>query len=191
MYFDVDDLLLEKELFTKKFVCDLSACKGACCVQGDAGAPLTMEEIDMLENDLEEIKPFMSPEGVEAISKKGVFYMDIENEPVTTLVNGGICAFAIHDEAGVVKCAIEKANENKKTNFIKPISCHLYPIRVKKLHDRKVLVVDNWKVCSAACTLGEQLSIPVYKFLKTPLIRAFGESFYNDLEIVENEIIND
>jgi hypothetical protein len=189
MYFDVDNLLLEKELFTKKFVCDLNACKGACCVQGDAGAPLTMEEIDLIENDLEEIKPFMSAEGIEVVSNKGVFYMDIENEPVTTLVNDGICAFAIHDDLGIVKCAIEKAYENKKTNFIKPISCHLYPIRVKKLHDRKVLVVDNWKICDPACSLGEQLRVPAYRFLKTPLVRAFGASFYNDLEIVEKEMI--
>jgi hypothetical protein len=190
MYFDVDNLLLEKELFTKKFVCDLSACKGACCVQGDAGAPLTLEEIDLIEEDLEEIKPYMSVEGVEAVSNKGVFYMDIENEPVTTLVNDGICAFAIHDQAGVVKCAIEKAYENKKSNFIKPISCHLYPIRVKKLHDRKVLVVDNWKICDPACSLGEQLGVATYRFLRTPLKRAFGESFYKDLEIVEKEMID-
>lgn len=190
MYFDVDNLLLEKELFTKKFVCDLRACKGACCVQGDAGAPLTLEEIDLIEEDLEEIKPYMSVEGVEAVSNKGVFYMDVENEPVTTLVNDGICAFAIHDESGVVKCAIEKAYENNKTNFIKPISCHLYPIRVKKLHDRKVLVVDNWKICDPACSLGEQLGVPTYRFLKTPLKRAFGESFYKDLEIVEKEMID-
>ncbi len=189
MYFDVDNLLLEKELFTKKFVCDLGACKGACCVQGDAGAPLTLEEIDLIENNLEEIKPYMSAQGIAAVSKKGVFYMDIENEPVTTLVNDGICAFAIQDNEGVVKCSMEKAYENKKTNFIKPISCHLYPIRVKRLHDRKVLVVDNWKVCDAACSLGEQLNVPVYRFLKTPLIRAFGEPFYDDLGIIEKEMI--
>ncbi len=190
MYFDVDNLLLEKELFTKKFVCDLKACKGACCVHGDAGAPLTLEEIDLIETDLEEIKPYMSAEGVAAITKSGVFYMDIENEPVTALVNNGICAFAIKDEDGVVKCSIEKAYENQKTTFIKPISCHLYPIRVKKLHDRKVLVVDHWDICNPACALGEQLSVPVYKFLKTPLKRAFGTSFYDDLEILEKEMVN-
>jgi hypothetical protein len=190
MYFDVDNLLLEKELFTKKFVCDLKACKGACCVHGDAGAPLTLEEIDIIESNLEEIKPFMSLEGELAIAKNGVFYMDIENEPVTALVNEGICAFAITDDNGTVKCAIEKAYENEKTDFIKPISCHLYPIRVKKLHDRKVLVVDNWEICNPACSLGEQLSVPVYTFLKTPLIRAFGDRFYKDLDIIQKEMLN-
>jgi hypothetical protein len=190
MYFDVENLLLEKELFTKKFICDLNACKGACCVQGDAGAPLTIEEIDFIESDIEEIKPFMSSEGVAAVSEGGVFYMDIENEPVTTLVNNGICAFAIKDEEGIVKCSIEKAFENQKTQFIKPISCHLYPIRVKRLNDRRVLVVDNWEVCNPACSLGEQLSVPVYKFLKAPLIRAFGHDFYDGLDILEREMVN-
>ena len=190
MYFDVDNLLLEKELFTKKFVCDLNACKGACCVQGDAGAPLTLEEIDIIERDLEEIKPFMTVEGSDVVTNNGVFYMDVENEPVTALIDGGICAFAIEDDGGVVKCAIERAYEHKKTNFIKPISCHLYPIRVKRLHERKVLVVDNWNICNPACSLGEQLNVPVYKFLKSPIVRAFGEGFYKDLQIIEKEMIN-
>ncbi len=190
MYFDVDNLLLEKELFTKKFVCDLNACKGACCVQGDAGAPLTLEEIDIIERDLEEIKPFMTVEGSDVVTNNGVFYMDVENEPVTALIDGGICAFAIEDDGGVVKCAIERAYEHKKTSFIKPISCHLYPIRVKRLHERKVLVVDNWNICNPACSLGEQLNVPVYKFLKAPIVRAFGEGFYKDLQIIEKEMIN-
>lgn len=188
MLIELKDKIVSTEVFERKFVCDLNACKGACCVEGDAGAPLTTEEVSTLEDIVEEVKPYMRKEGLEAIEKSGVFYMDQDNEPVTTLVNGAECAFVYFDENGVTKCAIEKAYNEGKSSFKKPISCHLYPIRVKKFNEYQALAYDKWSICSSACELGEKLSVPVFKFLKEPLIRAFGEDFYNELEAVEKEL---
>lgn len=177
----VDDKLISTELFSRKFVCDLNACKGACCVEGDQGAPLTMEEVDILEEIYEEVKPFMRKEGIEAVEKEGVFYMDPWNEPATTLVNNQECAFVYFDEQGITKCSIEQAFLQGKTTWKKPISCHLYPIRVKKIGENLALNYDEWSICKPACACGEKLDVPVYKFLKEPITRAFGESFYSDL----------
>lgn len=188
MLVEIGDKVVSTQIFERKFVCDLSACKGACCVEGDAGAPLTFEEVSILEEDLEVIKPFMRQEGIEAIEKTGVFYMDQDNEPVTTLVNNSECAFVYFDEKGITKCAIEQAHKEAKTNFKKPISCHLYPIRVKKFNDFKALNYDKWSICEPACACGESLNVPVFKFLKEPLIRAFGEGFFQELLIVDEEI---
>lgn len=190
MLIEVDDKVVSTQIFERKFVCDLNACKGACCVEGDAGAPLTMEEIDLIEEDLEAIKPYMRPEGIEAINKSGIFYMDIDNEPVTTLVNGKECAFVYFDEAGITKCAIEQAHKEGKTSFKKPISCHLYPIRAKKFHEFTALSYNEWDICSPACACGKALDVPVFKFLKEPIIRAYGSSFYKELETVDKEIKN-
>ena len=131
----IDDTVISSDVADEFFVCDLAKCKGACCVEGDAGAPLTYEEVDQMEEDLENYLPYMRPEGIEAVNKTGVFYMDQDGEPVTTLVNGAECAFVYFDENGITKCAVEKAYLEGKTTFKKPISCHLYPIRVKKFHD--------------------------------------------------------
>ena len=188
MLVEIGDKIISTQLFERKFVCDLNACKGACCVHGDAGAPLKMDEVDILEDDLDMILPYMRPEGVSAVEKEGVFYMDQDNEPVTTLVNGGECAFVYFDENGITKCAIEKAFEEGKTKFKKPISCHLYPIRVKKFNDYLALNYDQWDICEPACACGEELNVPVFRFLKGPIIRAFGEDFYNELELVEKEL---
>lgn len=188
MLVEIGDKVVSTQIFERKFVCDLNACKGACCVEGDAGAPLTFEEVSILEDDLEAIKPFMRKEGIEAIEKTGVFYMDQDNEPVTTLVNNSECAFVYFDEKGITKCAIEQAHKEGKTDFKKPISCHLYPIRVKKFNDFKALNYDKWHICDPACSCGESLNVPVFKFLKEPIIRAFGEEFFQELLIVDEEI---
>ncbi len=188
MLVEIGDKVVSTQIFDRKFVCDLNACKGACCIEGDAGAPLKTDEIDVLEDDLESIKPYMRPEGVEAVEKSGVFYMDQDNEPVTTLVNGAECAFVYFDEQGITKCAIEKAHQEGKTSFKKPISCHLYPIRVRKFNEFIALNYDQWSICDPACSLGKKLDVPVFRFLKEPLVRAFGEEFYSELEIVDAEI---
>lgn len=188
MLIELGNTLVSTQIFERKFVCDLNACKGACCIEGDAGAPISMEEIDLLENDLEQILPFMRPEGIAEVEKTGVFYMDAENEPVTTLVNGSECAFVYFDEKGITKCAIEKAYSEGKTTFKKPISCHLYPIRVKKFNDKKALVYDVWPICAPACSCGEKLDIPVFRFLKEPITRAFGESFFEELLIIDENL---
>ena len=138
MLVEIGDKLISTQLLERRFVCDLNACKGACCVEGDSGAPLTFDEIDQIETDLDEILPYMRPEGKAAVEKTGVFYLDQDNEPVTTLVNDKECAFVYFDEQGITKCSIEKAYLEGKTDFKKPISCHLYPIRVKQ--DRKSVV---------------------------------------------------
>jgi hypothetical protein len=190
MLVEIDDKLVSTRLFEEKFVCDLNACKGACCVEGDAGAPLTFEEVDIMEEDLENYLPYMRPEGIEAVNKTGVFYLDDDGEPVTTLVNGGECAFVYFDEKGITKCAIEKAYLEGITSFKKPISCHLYPIRVKQFHDFQALNYSEWSICDPACKLGEELNVPVYRFLKEPIIRAWGVPFYEELEKVSEELKN-
>lgn len=188
MLVQIDDKIMSTELFEKQFVCDLNACKGACCVEGDAGAPMTLEEVDILEEHLEEIKPFMRPEGIAAVEKTGVFYMDQWNEPATTLVNNKECAFVYFDEAGITKCAVEKAYIEGKIDWKKPISCHLYPIRVSKVGDMLALNYNEWDICSPACACGEALKVPVFRFLKEPLIRAYGESFFEGLCAIEEQL---
>ena len=188
MLVEVGDKIVSTQLFERKFVCDLNACKGACCIEGDAGAPLTLEEVDILEENIDTIKPFMLPEGLAAIANSGVFYMDDENEPVTTLVNGKECAFVYFDDQGVTKCAVEKAHSLGKLDFKKPISCHLYPIRVMRFNELTALNYNEWDICKPACACGEQLNVPVYKFLKEPIERAFGTCFFKELEIIDREI---
>lgn len=188
MLIEVKDKVVSLNLFEKKFVCDLNACKGACCVEGDAGAPLKLEEVDFLEEDLEAIKPYMRQEGIDAVEKQGVFYMDWDNEPVTTLVNGKECAFVYFDDNGITKCAVEQAHKEGKTTFKKPISCHLYPIRVQKYTDFEALNYAEWDICQPACACGSELDVRVYKFLKEPIIRAFGQEFFDELEQINDEL---
>lgn len=188
MIVEIQDKLVSSELFSKQFVCNLSACKGACCVEGDTGAPLEKKEIRQIERSLDKIKPFMTKAGINAVDKEGVSYLDSFDDPVTMLVNGKECAFVFRDENGITKCAIEKAYREKKIKFNKPISCHLYPIRVKKLEKFESLNYDRWSICKDACTLGKELKVPVYKFLKEPIVRAYGEDFYKEMEIVAAEL---
>lgn len=188
MLIEVHDKIVSTQIFERKFVCDLTACKGACCVHGDAGAPLTMEEASILEDDLDKIIPFMREEGIAEVRKTGVFYIDQENDIATTLVDAQECAFVYFDDAGITKCAIEKANKEGKTEFKKPISCHLYPIRVKEFKDFTALNYNEWNICEPACACGEKLDVPVFRFLKEPIIRAFGEKFFDELVIVDEEL---
>ncbi|MFN5032355.1 MAG: DUF3109 family protein [Flavobacteriia bacterium] len=189
MLIEVGEQLVSSQVFERKFVCDLNACKGACCIEGNSGAPLQLHEIDLLEEQLDEIEPYMRNEGKEAVQESGVFYMDDDNEPVTTLVNGVECAFVYFDEKGITKCAIETAYRDGKIDFNKPQSCHLYPIRIKRLHDKKVLTFEDWQICTPACACGEQLDLPVYKFLQEPIKRVFGEKFVDELALVAEQWI--
>lgn len=188
MLVEIGDKVVSTQLFERKFVCDLNACKGACCVKGDAGAPLTFEEVSILEDDLDVIKPYMRPEGIFAVEEQGVFYMDQDNEPVTTLINGGECAFVYFDENEIAKCAVEQAFSEGRTKFKKPISCHLYPIRVKQFNDFTALNFDQWDICAPACACGEKLDVPVYRFLKEPIVRAFGAPFFEELTVIHKEL---
>jgi len=188
MIIEIEDKLVSQDLFDKHFVCNLSACKGACCVEGDDGAPLTHDEVNLIEESLEDIKPYMTEAGIDVVNRLGVFYMDRDNEPVTTLVKGKDCVFVTLDEKGITKCGIEQAYRDEKINFNKPISCHLYPIRVQKYPKFEALNYDRWPICKPACALGEELKVPVFKFLKEPLIRKYGEEFYEELVKVSQEI---
>jgi len=184
MIIEIGDKLVSGEIFEKEFVCNLNACKGACCIEGNEGAPLQQGEIDLLEEHLEAIKPYMTEGGVKQVDTKGVFYMDRENEPVTSLVRGKECAFVFFDEKGITKCAVQQAYRDEKIPFNKPISCHLYPIRVKKYKSFTTLNYDKWPICKDACALGEELGVPVYRFLEEPLKRVYGVAFYTELEKV-------
>ena len=180
----IDDKLVSDLIFERKFVCDLSACKGACCVSGDAGAPLEEDEAKWLENNLNKLIPYMTDEGIEAVEKEGTSVLDIDNELVTTLLpNRGACAYVYFDEHKTAKCAIEKAWLDGEVDFRKPISCHLYPIRVKnEIAGYEWLNYEKWNICSAACSLGKDLKIPVFQFVKEALIRKYGAAFYEELD---------
>ncbi len=183
----IDDTLVSEELKNIHFSCGLLQCKGDCCVEGDAGAPLEEEEIAILEDGLDEIKPYMAKDGLEEVEKTGVFDYDIDGEYVTPLVNDRECAF-VWFENGITYCAIEKAWLEKKINFRKPISCHLYPVRLSKLTHHTAINYDRWDICKAALLKGKQDNIPLYKYLKAPLIRKFGGKWYQKLEqTFENE----
>jgi hypothetical protein len=188
MLLEIKDKVVSTQIFEHKFICDLQACKGACCIAGDSGAPLTLDEISILENDIEAIKPYMRQEGIDVIKSNGVFYVDQENDTVTSLVNEKECAFVYFDDQGITKCSIERAHKEGKTTFKKPISCHLYPIRVKQFENFTALNYSSWDICAPACACGEQLNVPVFRFLKEPLIRAFGPLFFDELLIVDKEL---
>ena len=185
MIIEINDKLVSTEVFDRKFICDLKSCKGACCVEGDAGAPVTPEEIEEIRQSLEGIKPFMRPEGIAAIENGGLSYKDDFYEDVVTLVDGGACSVVYFDEKGTALCAIEKAHKEGKSSIKKPLSCHLYPIRITKSKMFQMVNYNEWNICNAACVLGESVGMPVYKFLKDPLIRAYGEEFYKELEEAE------
>ncbi len=185
--FVIDDTLVSEELKTIRFSCNLSQCHGDCCVEGDAGAPLEEEEISILEDYIDEIKPFMAPKGRAVIEKNGVFDYDADGEYVTPLVNDRECAF-VYFENGISYCAIEKAWMERKIDFQKPISCHLYPVRLSRLSRHMAVNYDRWSICNAALLKGKQENMPLYKFLKTPLIRKFGKAWYRQLEeAIESE----
>ena len=190
MIIEIGNKLVSADLLEKRFVCDLNACKGACCVEGDAGAPLKMSEISMLESILDDVKPYMTDEGLKAVEKSGVFYMDADNDPVTTLMEGGACAFTSFDADGTAKCGIEQAYYDKKIKWKKPLSCELFPIRVKEYRKYTAVNYEEIDICKPACACGDQLNVPVYRFLKTPIIRAFGEAFFNELVEAEKALVN-
>lgn len=183
----IDDTIISFDVLDEQFVCDLASCKGACCVEGDAGAPLTETEIGKLEELLPLIMDDLPEVSREVISRQGVFYIDEDNEPVTSIVDGRECVFAYTDK-GVWKCAVEKAYREGKTDFIKPLSCHLYPVRVKQYDSFRAVNYQRWKICECAVANGTKLKVPVYRFLKEPLIRAFGNEWYQQLDIAAKEL---
>ena len=184
----IDDTIISIDCLSEKFCCDLDACAGACCIEGDAGAPVDLDEVEQLEAALPVVWNDLSASAQTVIDKQGVVYTDEEGDLVTSIVNGKDCVFTCYDEKGCCFCALEKAYRAGKTNFYKPLSCHLYPIRLKKIGDMTALNYHRWDVCKAAVCKGEQLNLPVYRFLKEPLIRCFGQAWYDELEKAVEEL---
>lgn len=180
----IDNILVSDQVVEEQFVCDLTKCKGGCCEDGDAGAPLEVEELDHLINFYEDIKGYMTKDGIHEIEKIGKYVYDREFGWVTPTINSAICAYGYKDKQGIVKCAIEQAYNDGKISWKKPISCHLFPIRLQKSKDGKTEFVNydpREDLCSAACKLGKKLKVPAYVFLKEAIIRKYGEGFYDTL----------
>jgi hypothetical protein len=179
----IDNVLISDEIIEEQFVCDLHKCKGGCCVDGDAGAPLERKELKELNDVYEVVKPYLTPEGIHQIQKEGKYIYDAEFGWVTPVLSNGMCVYGNIDKNGIVKCGIEQAFNDGKINWKKPISCHLFPIRIKKTKKADLVNYEPREgLCDPACVLGKQLKMPVYRFLKEPLIRKYGEDFYQALE---------
>lgn len=182
----IDNKLVSNDIVEKQFVCDLVKCKGGCCEDGDAGAPLELNELDELIHSYEIVKPYLTEAGIRSIETHGKYVYDREFGWVTPTIKGAMCAYGFKDENGIIKCGIEKAYNEGKISWKKPISCHLFPIRVNKSKEDEDLEYLNYEprpdLCRAACKLGKHLQVPVYVFLKESIIRKYGEDFYNALE---------
>ena len=176
----IENKIISKDVFEKQFICDLNACKGACCVEGDSGAPLLEDEIKKIEEIYDDVKEYMTRKGRGIIEEKGVYVIDSDGDVTTPLINDRQCAFVI-SENGISKCAIEKAYLDDKIDFKKPISCHLFPIRIKEYRDFDAINYEEIKICKPACECGSKLQVPVYVFLKESLIRRYGIVWYEKL----------
>ncbi len=178
----IDNCIVSEDLLDKKFVCNLDKCKGACCVEGESGAPLNQEETEVIEKVYDKIKPYMVDDGIATVEKFGKWVIDSDGDFVTPLVGGrGRCAYVFF-EKGVAKCAFEKAHSEGKINFQKPISCHLYPVRITEHKEYDAVNYSKWEICSPACSNGSSLGISVFEFVKTGLIRKYGVDWYKQLE---------
>jgi hypothetical protein len=180
----IGNTVVSEEILEEHFVCDLQKCKGACCIEGDSGAPLEESEKAEIEKYYPIVKHLLQPEGIESIETQGLYVKDNDGDLVTPLIHGHReCAYTIFDENNIAKCAFEKANNDGLIPWRKPISCHLYPVRITKFKAYDAINYDRWDICSAACKLGKSLKVPVYKFLKDSLTRKYGSEWYNELEI--------
>ena len=182
----IDNKLISDDVIAEQFVCDLNKCKGGCCEDGDAGAPLELNELEELIENYEVIKPYLSKEGAKEIEKYGKYKYDVEFGWVTPTIDSGICAYGYRDERGIIKCGIEQAYNDGKLQWKKPISCHLFPIRIQKSKEDPDLEYVNYEpredLCKAACKLGKKLKVPVYLFLKDSITRKYGAEFYETLK---------
>ena len=184
----VGDVIVSFDVLREHFCCNLETCSGQCCVEGDAGAPVTADEEAQITALLPEVLDNLSPEARDVIARQGVAYTDPSGERVTSIVRGRDCVFTCYDDRGCCCCAIERAWHEGRVTFRKPISCHLYPIRVGNYGIYKALNYDRWDVCKAAVLKGEALQLPVYRFLREPLVRRFGNDWYEELELVAEEL---
>jgi hypothetical protein len=185
--FQLGKTIVSEEIIENDFVCNLSACKGACCVAGEAGAPLDKEEVKILEEIYPKVKPFLRKEGIAVIEQEGTSISSEWDELETPLINGADCAYVIFDNKKTALCGIEEAYNSGVIDWKKPLSCHLYPIRVKEYSEFSAVNYHKWEICDDACSLGKELQVPVYKFVKQALVRKFGQDWYHELEkVAEN-----
>lgn len=182
--FQLGKTIVSEDIIEKEFVCNLSACSGACCIAGDAGAPLEESELQIMKDVYKDVKPFLREEGIKAIEEQGVYTTNEFGEHETTLINNEDCAYVIFDEKNTALCAIEEAYNSGLITWKKPVSCHLYPVRIREYSEFSAVNYDKWEICDDACSLGKELQVPVYKFVKQALIRKFGEDWYSELEKV-------
>ena len=182
----IDNVLVSEDIFEVKFLCDVLACRGECCVEGDAGAPLTPEEISILEDYRQELLPFLTEQGARTIKSQGAFDFDMHSEFVTPLVRGLECAYVNYGEH-VAYCAIEKAYEEGKIPLRKPVSCHLYPLRISHVGEYEAINYHKWPICKPALKKGKKEGLPLYRFLKDSLVRRYGIAWYKKLEKTASE----
>lgn len=190
----IENVLVSDLVAQEQFVCDLTKCKGGCCEDGDAGAPLTKEELDIINEVYETVKPYLTPEGIRVIEKNGRYNYDRDFGWVTPAIDGGLCAYGSRDENGIIKCGIEQAYRDGKISWKKPISCHLYPIIVRKGKNGdfdRMNYEPREVLCKPGCIYGKKLKVPVYQFLKEPIIRMYGEEFYDALDAVAEKMKNE
>lgn len=183
----LENTIVSEDILEKNFICNLSACKGACCIEGDSGAPITQDELEVLEAELENIKPYLTEVSLEAIKTQNFWEKDGDGDLVTTCLPTGECNFSLRDEAGMLKCGIEQAYRDGKASIQKPLSCHLYPIRISNVGEFEALNYHRWDICKPACKLGEEHQVAVYQFLKEPLIRKFGAYWYHELDEIAKQ----
>ena len=182
--FQLGKTIVSEDIIEKDFVCNLSACKGACCIDGDAGVPLEKDEAKMLVDIYPKVKPFLRQQSIEVIEAQGTYITTEEGELETPLLNGADCVYVNFDDHGIALCAIEEAYNQGEISWKKPVSCHLYPVRVKDYSEFSAVNYHKWEICDDACALGKELQVPIYKFVKEALIRKFGEDWYMELEKV-------
>ena len=186
--FQLGKTIVSEDLIEKEFVCNLHACKGACCIEGEAGAPVTEEEVQILKEIYPKVKPFLRQEGIAAIEAQGTHIVSDFDELETPLVDGKECAYVTFTDKGIASCGIEDAFNAGEIHFRKPISCHLYPVRVQEYSEFAAVNYHKWPICDDACLLGKELKIPVYKFVKEALLRKFGNDWYAELEKVASQL---
>jgi len=184
----IEHTVISLDLVTAHFSCDLEKCKGACCVSGDSGAPLEENEAEILDSIYPLLKPFLREESVKTIEEQGTSVIDVENDRVTPLNNGKECAFALF-ENGIARCAIEKAYIQGVIQFRKPLSCYLYPVRIRKYKEFDAVNYDRWEICKPAIENGERKNTPVYQFTEGALRQRYGEKWFNLLETAARNLV--
>ncbi|MFM7289057.1 MAG: DUF3109 family protein [Bacteroidota bacterium] len=190
MIFEHQGVLVSKDLLDEHFACSLAHCKGACCEEGDLGAPLEEEELGILQRNLDQILPYLPQEAVDQIRNLGFFERDPDGEPVTQTLGGRACVFACKDGSGLWKCGIEESWKQGQSDFRKPISCHLYPVRVQKLNAGEALQYHRWNICASACHPQGEGKMPIYRFVKDALIRRYGQAWYDELNTLASILPN-